>query len=1481
MQTRRKRDIKIATLAVVFCGFAVQHPVWAESVGFSQFSTPPGIISNVWEAPVGEITNTVTAPASSGSLKFYGWYDQYEKRYEAVNGTAENPAELLITEAMTLTARYMDAAVDSDGDGVPDWYELYYYGNTDQAASSDSDGDGYALYEEWYRGYDPHATEPVAYRCRERASPAMLAQQVETIVDGGVTNYAGASCYGERDGYRFSYWTVNGVAARDSLGRAFDPLVVGLEPGTRFYDMAACFVPMGLDSDQDGVADWYEKNYYADVQAAGAGDDEDGDGWDLRTEFAHDTHPRLADQIVRHEAVGADSQGFDFLYCGDFNYSQYSSPTGCVAYRAEMMSPGSVVTAAAPVTNGNLHFTGWALNGQMQTNASGAATNVVVFNIFTDTVAVAYFMDAAVDSDGDSVPDWYELYYYGNTDQAASSDSDGDGYTLYEEWYRGYDPHATNPPVFRCRERASPAMLAQQVETIVDGGVTNYAGASCYGERNGYRFSCWMVNGVAARDSLGRALDPLVVGLAPGTWFYDMVACFDPMGLDSDQDGVADWYEKNYYADVQVAGAGDDEDGDGWNLRTEFAHDTHPRLADQIVRHEAVGAVSKGFDFLYHGDFSYSEYSSPTGCVAYRSGMMSPGSVVTAAAPVTNGNLHFTGWALNGQMQTNAGGAATNVVVFNIFTDTVAVAYFMDATVDSDRDGVPDWYELYYYGNTDQTASSDSDGDGYILYEEWYRGYDPHATEPVAYRCRERASPAMLAQQVETIVDGGVTNYAGASCYGERDGYRFSYWTVNGVAMRDNLGRAFDPLMVGLEPVTRFYDMAACFVPMGLDSDQDGVADWYEKNYYVDVQTAGAGDDEDGDGWNLRTEFAHDTHPRLADQIVRHEAVGAECAMEDFWYRFYFSSESYVQCDGVLTNFFGGLPPAKGMFDMGTNSAPGLGDWDGDGDLDLFVMAPGQAMKVYENVAGRYYMNFVDRSSAFNVFGNDFLNPSLTLGDWNGDNRADLAIGTGNGRVRLISSAGVFGGTVGGGVDYSIDTGMTNAIPALGEFTGDGRLDMLVLLPDGSVRLYPGSADPLMPFNESVFTNNILGIAVPSATGIAAADVDYDQHIDVLVSDDEGRIWVFYGRGNGTYQLLSKVWAGTYSGFAGHLTLALGDLDGDTDIDMIGGYAQGGLIRLIDPRLIPPVKVIACGGAGSVKIEWQPNREQGLAGYFVYRSNSASGQFDKMFENVVMAHDWVDTNIQAGATCCYYVTAVTDRRQPGAPLPVYLESRPSNVASATCANVAIWMPDYRAGSNSIALLPVNIKYGQGISGCNLNIRITYDPAIMTPFSQINRGAQTVGLTELSRPLTVSDNAETADGELKIEGSAGEIAGDGCLFNIKFYVTDRAAVGSVWTNTFAGVHLERADGMALGVDYSDTATLTVSPVYGAGDVNGDGIVNDADLACLILIIGSETGGTPEELVAGDLNGDGCLDHADAQLLIRMLRAGSGGSAGRQL
>jgi Big-like domain-containing protein/carboxypeptidase family protein/beta-propeller repeat-containing protein/IPT/TIG domain-containing protein len=70
-------------------------------------------------------------------------------------------------------------------------------------------------------------------------------------------------------------------------------------------------------------------------------------------------------------------------------------------------------------------------------------------------------------------------------------------------------------------------------------------------------------------------------------------------------------------------------------------------------------------------------------------------------------------FASTGSMVITINGVASNAQVFTV------------ADVDSDADGLPDWWEIQFFGNLNQTAGADPDGDGVTNLQEFQQGRNP------------------------------------------------------------------------------------------------------------------------------------------------------------------------------------------------------------------------------------------------------------------------------------------------------------------------------------------------------------------------------------------------------------------------------------------------------------------------------------------------------------------------------------------------------------------------------------------------------------------------------------------------------------------------------------------------------------------------------------------------------------------------------------
>lgn len=121
---------------------------WCAQVAVTQSSVPSGVLSKESWFDTGDVGSSIEAPAvatvDSVQLAFIGWQVDGARFPDDVSA-AVNPASFGITDQpLTSVAMYIPAQQDQDTDGLPDWWELFYFNHLDYDSLSDPDGDGFA-----------------------------------------------------------------------------------------------------------------------------------------------------------------------------------------------------------------------------------------------------------------------------------------------------------------------------------------------------------------------------------------------------------------------------------------------------------------------------------------------------------------------------------------------------------------------------------------------------------------------------------------------------------------------------------------------------------------------------------------------------------------------------------------------------------------------------------------------------------------------------------------------------------------------------------------------------------------------------------------------------------------------------------------------------------------------------------------------------------------------------------------------------------------------------------------------------------------------------------------------------------------------------------------------------------------------------------------------------------------------------------------
>ena len=450
-------------LAVAAGLLASVGTAWSQTAFFYQSSDPVGIVDQAQVYTIGDTVDSLAAPLTDGSLRFAEWQLNGSPMRDAT-GAAPHQFDFNLSGESSAVARYLEASLDADADGLPDWWELRHVGSLDFSGSDDPDADTLNLSTEYQLGYLPHVVDaprhggissvasaelvfydPTAsYKIVFESSQAGVFEDVVTVVLPGEA-VVSPSYPLQQDGYRFTGWIMDGTRLTDPTGRAlFDLAVVPTESTT----IQAAYVAETLDADSDGLPDWWELQLLGDL-AAGADADPDSDGFTLLEEYKLGYQPMVIDTIA---GGGLSHVGSALLAYSDpiqsIRIDFSSDPEGLITTQTTSLILGdAVATPDAPLAVNDYRFVGWYLDGTRQTDGAGRALFDLSLLPTGSAGYVARYVDQAEDSDADNLPDWWELHYLGALTFSGTDDPDADGLNLTQEYQADYSPLVADQPL--------------------------------------------------------------------------------------------------------------------------------------------------------------------------------------------------------------------------------------------------------------------------------------------------------------------------------------------------------------------------------------------------------------------------------------------------------------------------------------------------------------------------------------------------------------------------------------------------------------------------------------------------------------------------------------------------------------------------------------------------------------------------------------------------------------------------------------------------------------------------------------------------------------------------------------------------------------------------------------------------------------------------------------------------------------------------
>ena len=232
------------------------------------------------------------------------------------------------------------------------------------------------------------------------------------------------------------------------------------------------------------------------------------------------------------------------------------------------------------------------------------------------------------------------------------------------------------------------------------------------------------------------------------------------------------------------------------------------------------------------------------------------------------------------------------------------------------------------------------------------------------------------------------------------------------------------------------------------------------------------------------------------------------------------------------------------------SAAPARADWSGDRKADVLAVHPDGRLLMYRGTGAGTFA--AGGGQAIGTGWGSFT-ALLAPGDWSGDGKPDLLARNSDGLLLMYRGNGRSGFLTGQGERIGSGWGPFTALLAPRDWNGDGKRDILARTSDGKLLMYRGNGHGgfLLP------TGQQIGSGWQGFTALLAPrDWSGDGKSDILARDANGLLLMYRGNGRGGFvtgaaERIGSGWQIFDALFAG------GDFSGDGKPDILARDANG------------------------------------------------------------------------------------------------------------------------------------------------------------------------------------------------------------------------------------------------------------------------------------------------------------------------------------